>query len=172
MSIELHCPACTKLIRAPDDAGGKQGRCPYCKGSVYIPTPAGDEEEELRLAPLDAEEELRAKQLREESTAFIASVGHDDAPIPDEEPGAEGSRRPASSSTVVDLEQEVEAFLFAMRDSRLDEADAAVAELKQAGTRARDYVEGLALDELAPPIEGVPAPVAMGFLKTLLTRLG
>ncbi|MCH7474571.1 MAG: cytochrome C oxidase subunit IV family protein [Gemmatimonadetes bacterium] len=37
MSIELHCPQCEKLIKAPDTAGGRHGKCPYCGRDVYIP---------------------------------------------------------------------------------------------------------------------------------------
>ena len=56
MSIEVHCPKCGKVIRAPDDAGGKHGRCPSCKESVYVPLPPADEGE-IKLAPLDEEED-------------------------------------------------------------------------------------------------------------------
>ena len=46
MSIEIHCDHCGKLIKAPDDAGGQRGKCPYCHQSVYVPAPnAGDDEE-------------------------------------------------------------------------------------------------------------------------------
>ena len=66
MSIELHCPQCQKLIRAPDGAGGKRGKCPFCGSMVYIPTPP-DEGEEIGLAPIDPDEERRAEELRKEA---------------------------------------------------------------------------------------------------------
>ena len=72
---------------------------------------------------------------------------------------------------VVDLGAEVEAYLIAMRDSQLDEAEEVVMRLAQAGTRARDYVEGLMVDEMPLQIENLPVPLANGFLKALLSRL-
>ena len=73
---------------------------------------------------------------------------------------------------VVDVSAEVEAFILAMRDSKLDEADQTAARLKSAGSGAADYVQGLILDEMPPQVEGVPPPLVKGFLKNLLDRLG
>jgi hypothetical protein len=58
MSIDLHCPQCTKLIRAPDNAGGRHGKCPYCEAKVYIPTPPA-EDDEIKIAPFDATDAKR-----------------------------------------------------------------------------------------------------------------
>ena len=173
MSIELHCPKCAKLIRAPDNAGGKRGKCPYCKESIYIPLPP-DEAEEIGIAPIDDDDKRRAKELRRESIGYVAAVGHvKDAPT--EGAAAPGSRsdvaRPATPGEVVDLGKEVEAFLRAMRDSKLTEADQAVARLKQAGSRAKDHVEGLLLDEMPTSIKGLAPPLVKGFLKTLSDRM-
>ena len=73
MSIQLHCPRCGKLIKAPDNAGGKHGKCPYCKESVYVPMPA-DEVEEIGLAPVDEEAERRAEEERRASLDYVTSV--------------------------------------------------------------------------------------------------
>ena len=168
MSIELHCPKCGKLIRAPDNAGGKHGRCPYCKESVYVPLPPA-EEEEIKLAPVDEDDERRIEELRRESTQYIATVGHEVDDVPDV--GASSAAGPAPvpiPGEVVDLGAEVEAYLIAMRDSQLDEAEEVVMRLAQSGTRARDYVEGMMVDEMPLQIDNLPAPLANGFLKTLL----
>jgi len=91
MSIELHCPECQKLIRAPDSAGGKRGKCPYCKRTVYIPSPP-DETEEIALAPLDDEEVKREAALRKEAIQYAAAVDHvtEDAGTPGDEVLPEG----------------------------------------------------------------------------------
>lgn len=171
MSIELHCPKCRKLIRAPDNAGGKHGRCPYCKESVYVPLPPA-EEEEIKLAPIDEEEERRLEELRRESTEYIATVGHETADVPDVgDPSPPDPTPIPAPGEVVDLGGEVEAYLVAMRDSKLNEAEEVVARLTRAGTRARDYVEGMIVDEIPPQIENLPTALAHGFLKTLLSRL-
>jgi len=166
MSIELHCTKCGKLIRAPETAGGQHGKCPYCEERVYIPMPP-EEGDEIDLAPLDEEDEQREARLRQESISYAARVAHDtsgggaDPSIGDD----------AAPGEAIDLAAEVERFVIAMRDSKLDDADEAVASLKRTASRARDYVEGLMLDELPPQVEDVPPPVLTGFLKTLLNRL-
>lgn len=175
MSIELHCPQCSKLIRAPAGAGGKHGKCPYCGNSVYVPLPP-EEVEEIPLAPIGEEEEQREEQLQRESAQFAAFLDHGADGAAPASPGAEGrGRRTARQSDtpgkVIDLASEVKRFVVAMHDSKLDEAEAAAAKLKQAGTRARDYIEGLLLDEMPPQFDDVPPPLVRGFLKTLEGRL-
>jgi hypothetical protein len=171
MSIELHCPQCRKLIRAPDDAGGKRGKCPYCGDSVYIPMPP-DESDDIHLAPVDEDSERREEELRREAIKYVASV--DKATDLGPDPGDEGPSPPVprTAGQLVDLGDEVEAFIIAMRDSKLAEADKVVARLKKMGDRARDYVEGLVIDQMPLEVEDVPEPVVQGFLRTLLSRLG
>lgn len=174
MSIELHCPKCAKLIRAPDTAGGRHGKCPYCEAMVYVPTPASDADE-IPLAPIDEDEDRRAEELRREALRYAAtldkerenprgSVGagiRESAPRPQEVPGE-----------VIEVPKCVEQFVLAMKDSKLDEADRVVSRLKRAGGKARDYVEGLLTDPTPPPMGDLPKPLIQGFLKSLLQRLG
>ena len=40
MAIEVRCPSCGTLVRAPDDAEGKIGRCPKCHERFRIAAPA------------------------------------------------------------------------------------------------------------------------------------
>ncbi len=170
MSIELHCPKCQKMIRAPDNAGGKRGKCPYCKNAVYIPMPP-DEAGEIPLAPIDEVEKQEIEKLKKESTQFAVAIDHAKEPAVDDDDTdvPAGGGEPAGE--VFDFGAEVEDFVCAMRDSKLDEAEAAAARLKRSSTEARDYVQGLLLDELPRTYENVPPPVAKGFLKTLLDRL-
>jgi hypothetical protein len=173
MPIELHCPSCEKLIRAPDNAGGRHGKCPYCEAKVYIPLPPSAEDE-ISIAPLD-ESDAEAERLRREAIRYAANVDKEPDSADRGEPGApRGGTRPgpaAAPGEVIDLGDHVEQFVLAMKASKLDEADKIAARLKRAGSRAKDYVEGLMLDPTPPPIEGVPKPLVMGFLKALLERL-
>ena len=66
MSIKFHCEHCNKSVSAPDGAGGRMGRCPYCKQQCYVPLPP-DQVEEIPLAPEDPEEDRRREQLRRET---------------------------------------------------------------------------------------------------------
>lgn len=177
MSIEFNCPSCEKSIRAPDTAGGKYGKCPFCEVKVYIPMPPSADEDEIKIAPIDEEEERRERELMRESVRYAATFDKESDKLPPE--GAEGrggggGRRQAEPAPgeVIDVAEEVEAFVVAMRDSRLTDADRVLARLKRSGTRAKDYVEGLMLDPTPPPIGNVPKPLLMGFLKSLLGRLG
>ena len=164
MSIELHCPQCQKLIRAPGNVGGKRGKCPYCGASVYVPTPP-DESEEIGLAPIDEQEEQRARKLRRECAQYTAAVDHAT------DLGDDGPEVAETAGDVGDVEDDVEAFIIAMRDSKLDEADAATKRLRRSPAKTREYVQNLLADEIPPPVENVPPPVVQGFLKTLLGRL-
>ena len=172
MSIELHCPHCQLLIRAPDDAGGKQGRCPGCKQTLYIPTPIRDDDI-IPLAPLDEEDSRRDEELFEESVRYMASVSHDQAkPGEDEGPAARrGAGQPERAGEVVDIGAMVSRFVLAMKDSNLDEAEKITQRLQRVGVRARDHVESLFLDQMPPKIKDVPPQLVKGFLKTLLDRL-
>lgn len=40
MPIEFRCPQCSRLLRTPDDAAGKQAQCPECGTLSTIPVPA------------------------------------------------------------------------------------------------------------------------------------
>lgn len=180
MSIELHCPHCGKLIRAPDDAGGKHGKCPSCKQSVYVPQPPVSDGV-IPLAPIDEEDERRTEALREESIRYAAQADKDRAAV---EPAGEDGQGNLQSSEgidvgaprsepgeVVDLPSEVQRWIRAMHDSKLDETEQIASRLDKAGIRARDYVESLLLDQMPTQVQDVPAPLARGFLKTLLERL-
>ena len=171
MSIELNCPICGKKIRAPQEAAGKRGNCPHCKKELYIPMPAGDVED-IALAPINEEEERRAEQLRRESTEYTASLTRDKAPAYDT--GAIGGTPPAGGSAAdpVDIPTDVKKFVLFMHESKLDKAEMIAGSLKRAGKRARDYVQGLLVDQIPPKIGKVPEPLIRGFLKTLSDQLG
>ena len=37
MALVIVCPHCHAKLKASDDALGKQGKCPECKGTVRVP---------------------------------------------------------------------------------------------------------------------------------------
>ena len=168
MSIELHCPQCAKLIKAPDNAGGRHGKCPYCDGRVYIPAII-DDDDVIAIAPLDPQDRRHEEELRRETARLTSAVDHEGNAGAESGGGGRGATAPGAT---IDLDKKVERFVVAMRDSKLDEADKIAAELKRAGSHARNYVDGLILDPTPPPIGDLPKPLLHGFLKTLLQRLG
>ena len=171
MSIELNCPICHKLIKAPDGAGGKQGKCPYCENLVYIPSPLAEDEEGFDLAPLDEEDAEREERLKAEAAAYVAELSRDTARAPEEAGAGAGSAPAPPPGEVADLEGLVERYVLAMRDSELETTEELVRQLRRVRHRTRDYVQGRIVDEMAPPISDVPEPLVKGFLKALLERM-
>jgi len=74
MSISLHCESCKKRIKAPDESGGKWGNCPFCNHRCYIPRPPSPDDEELKLAPVDAGEEDQYGQLIRETQTLTQNI--------------------------------------------------------------------------------------------------
>ena len=170
MTIELHCPICQKLIKAPDDAGGKRGKCPYCKNLIYLPSVSAEDEEEVSLAPLDETDAEREAQLKAEAAAYSADLSRHTGKDA-EGPASAAEAAPAPPGEVTDLEGLVERYVLAMRDSELDTAEEIIRKLRRVRHRTRDYVQGRVVDEMAPPIGDVPEPLVKGFLKSLLDRM-
>ncbi len=174
MSIELHCPKCSNLIKAPDNAGGKHGKCPYCQNKVYIPTPASDDDE-ISITPIDTEAERLEAKMRAESAEYAAKLSHaGEVPEGADTGGFGGDSAGVFSmdaGEVIDVADGVEKFVYAMRDSKLEIADEVVAQLKRNANKANDYIDGVMVDATPPDFDGLPKPLVHGFLNTLKGRL-
>ncbi len=168
MAIEFHCDHCGKLVRAPDDAGGKRGRCPACHQSVYIPTPP-EQLEPLDLAPVDeTEEQQRARLLRE--TFELERRVYQDSDIP---PESAAAPPPAGSPAppVLDVETLVIEYAQAMAAGKLEEAEQLAADIRRNMDRANDVIQRLMTDEILPePLAEIPRPVLVGFFKQLKAK--
>jgi phage FluMu protein Com len=165
MAITFKCEHCHKKISAPESVGGKQGKCPFCKESTYIPMPVS-EDELLDLAPIDDEEEQEHKrlveELRSQERELIANTGGLDA-IPLSE------REDLSSE---DLHHFVINYCIDMARGDLARAKQPVAELKRfhkLGVEAVKYFQIVQGDE--PALAHIPPPVVQGFLKELAGKL-
>ena len=176
MRNELQCPECAKLIRAADNAGGRNGKCPYCEGKVYIHVPPSPDEGEIKIADDDAEDERREAGVRRGAARYAATLDHEKdnlAPaVEGVRKGAPATRPTEASGEVVNVHEGVEQFVIAMRDSKLEDAERIAHHLRRAAAKAKDYVEGLMLDPTPPPVAKIPKPLLHGFLKNLLERLG
>jgi DNA-directed RNA polymerase subunit RPC12/RpoP len=76
MTISFHCESCKKKIKAPDETGGKWGKCPYCKHRCYIPLPKSEDEPELRLMPIDAADETQVDNLMRQTYELTQEILH------------------------------------------------------------------------------------------------
>ena len=168
MSVEFHCSKCSKLIRAPREAAGSRGKCPYCKQSVYIPTPA-EELEAIPLAPVDEGPVKGQEESDREAEDLLARLEQDETPVGEAEVGGPAGVFVQPSEDVADLVVEA---VRALQASDLDRVDGLVAQLRQKRAKARSHVQALMMDEVPPPeLESCPPALYSGFLRTLLSRL-
>ena len=85
MSISFSCESCKEKIKAPENSGGKWGKCPHCKHRCYIPLPKADDEPELKLIPLDESEETQMQRLIRETKDLTKEI-LSESQVPDNEP--------------------------------------------------------------------------------------
>ena len=72
MTIVFHCEFCNRKIEAPDSAGGKKGKCPGCHKRIHVPSM--EEDEELKLAPIDEEDVHRQEELIKEHPDMVKKL--------------------------------------------------------------------------------------------------
>ncbi len=165
MAITFRCQHCGKKVEAPDSAGGKRGRCPYCKQSNYIPAPVSVDEL-FELAPEDGQPGgEHSKELREQERALAAELsrgGTGSVPLEHRE-----DLKPE------DLHHLVINYCLDMAGSELERAETHAAQLKKFPRLAKQAVEEF-LDGsvLEPALDPVPTKLLHGFLNNLRDQLG
>ncbi len=172
MSIKFECTECHKTVTAPDAAGGKKGKCPFCGQRVDIPLPTPPQEEEdpdlIPLAPIDEEEE---RHLTEERKALYAQEqGLLDAMAPSDDAVPLDQREDIGAE---DLHHFVVNYLLDMFEGNLERAGTHVAKLRSFGFKGigavDDFLEGGAEE---PALGKIPDPICKGFLRELRERVG
>ncbi len=99
MTIKFACEHCGEQVKAPDDAGGKRGKCHYCGQSVTIPLQQEDSDTgEIPLAPLDEEQEQHYKETIDE----LMKQEHDILAFKGSAVPAQHSAEPQTSSSAAD----------------------------------------------------------------------
>jgi hypothetical protein len=165
MSISFSCESCKKKIKAPDKAGGKWGKCPYCEHKCYIPLPPAPEEEELTLAPLDETHETSY----EEKMQQMRDVTDDILQVKDEPQDEIGIGEMNSG----DMRNVVIVYLRQMADGLLAEAEgtaALIANSRAAGLKVLDELE--IASEVDPKLSDISPGVLFGLIKKLRSELG
>ncbi len=176
MAIEFHCDHCNKIIRAPDEVGGRQGRCPHCGGLTYIPSGAAAEGE-LDLAPLDDADEERRRRATMEDAAYQQKILHERA-LPGE-PSGQGGRGGKGHSvtaqaapTTKQLTSLIVQYVEAMSGGKLPVASELAGKLARHRALALGLLDEMAGEDLsAYGMPQLPRPVLQGFLKQLRTSL-
>lgn len=176
MTIEFHCEHCSKSVKAPADAGGHRGKCPHCKGTVYIPLQ--EEEGELSLAPLDPVAEQARRDAMRESVARQAELLRDTVAPGERRPFKRGARSTQGAAGPGKLSAKamntlIVAYVEAMARGDLARASSLAAQLSKDAGPALRTLEGMLAEELAGyGMPSLPRPVLKGFLTQLRRELG
>ncbi|MEJ5259636.1 MAG: hypothetical protein WHS88_05540 [Anaerohalosphaeraceae bacterium] len=166
MPISFHCESCKKKIKAPDQAGGKWGSCPYCGHRCYIPLPKSEDEEELRLAPIDEAEESRIQEMMRETHNLTQHILHESR-LPSEETAV--STAELDETEVI---KKVILYLRQMADGELASADKTFLALKPMKKMTLRILAAMARAERPEPeLSDLPPSVLQGLIRDLTAKL-
>ncbi len=166
MAIIFHCGHCGKKIEAPDNDGGKRSKCPACHNKLYVPDP--DSDEELKLAPIDTDNDAKQKELMAETYKLTQDILQErEAP---EGPGEAAASAPEISDK--ELTKNIIVYLRQMADGELDEAQRTADSIAPYGPQAVEILDRIALSEMPEPeLADIPQQVLSGFIRNLRTRI-
>lgn len=165
MGITFRCEFCHKEVKAPDAAGGKRGKCPFCERSTYIPSPVS-EEDVLPLAPLDeAEERHRQEQidaLYQQEHDLLAQTGHSPhEPLEHRE-----------NLTSGDLHHFAINYVLEMARGNIEGADVQALNLRRFGALGVQAVDDLIGEKIREPaLEALSKRIRASFLAELRAKL-
>jgi len=169
MAIIFHCEYCNRKIEAADTAGGKWGKCPACHNKIYVPRPLSEEEDELKLAPLDQTALEKEKELMSETHRLTQDILQE-REIPDGPREASGAVYEMSDS---ELRKNVILYLRQMAQGELDEAETTGALIAPCGSRVTDFLDVIALSEIPEPeLADIPQQLLAGAIRALRAKMG
>ncbi len=170
MPITFHCNHCRKKIEAPDNAGGKWGKCPACHNRVYVPSPpSGDEE--LKLAPVDENEEEKKRQLMAETYSLSRRI-LEERETPQSGASPRAAAPPASSMSEKQLTKNIIMYLRLMADGDLEEAQRLENLITPYGSRAIAILDTIAISQMPEPeLADIPPQVLSGLIRTLRGKI-
>jgi len=167
MSITFHCEHCNKTIEAPDNAGGKWGKCPACKNKVYVP--AAEVEEELKLAPMDTADMAEQKRLIAETYRIEQEILKEKDEALDTSPERSAPVYEVSDN---ELTKNIIIHLRLMADGDLEQAERISGSIIHGGKRALKIIDGIATSEIPEPeLADIPQQVLAGMIRTLRAKV-
>ena len=147
MSISFHCESCRKKVKAPDDTGGKWANCPHCNHRCYIPRPPSEDDEVLKLAPIDETEEKEYGRKMVETYTLTRNILHET-----EEPeGASGAAHSSAEINEKELLKHIIIYLKYLADGQLPQAEKIMAQLTAHKKAVRDILKRMAKAERPEP---------------------
>ena len=164
MPIQFHCDHCGKKIEAPDNAGGKWGKCPRCHNKVYVPEP--DTGDELKLAPIDESEDQRQRQLMAETLEVTQNI-LEEKTLPDNP--ASGQDSDMSNEELTEI---VIRYLRQMYEGDLDDAQRTSELIVTHRRKIRGIVDQIATsDPPDPELTDIPQQVLSGLIRNLRVQI-
>ena len=165
MSIVFNCQRCKKKIKAPDKNGGKYGQCPHCNYRCYIPLPPDENEPELKLAPIDEEEEIQYSDMMRKTYDLTQNILHERA-------GDEPDNAPQRAMGEKELLKSIIMYLRMVAAGRLDQAERMAAKIKPHAPAAKQILKKIARAERPEPeLADIPPKILMGLMKNLNATL-
>jgi DNA-directed RNA polymerase subunit RPC12/RpoP len=169
MAIAFNCEHCGKKIEAPDNAGGKWGRCPACKNKVYVPAPPPDADEELKLAPMDTNDLAEQKRLMAETYRIEQEILKEKSEVLEDVPERSVPVYDVSDN---ELTKNIITYLRLMADGDLEQAERISGTIIHCGKRALKIIDGIAVSEIPEPeLADIPQQVLSSMIRTLRTKV-
>jgi len=169
MAITFHCEHCGKKIEAQDSAGGKWGKCPACHNKLYVPKLNTDEDEEIKLAPLDETDEERKKRLLAETHKITQDILSERESLG----GSSKGPVPEFQADKQQLMKNIIAYLRNMVEGELDNAEVYAKLIIPFGSKTVKVLDEIAVSEIPEPeLADIPQQVLSGLIRELRTRIG
>ena len=177
MTIQFHCEHCGKKITAPPNTGGKRGKCPACGNSIYVPEEHHTNDEELKLAPLDDNQEKTREQLLAETFSLTRNI-LDERTLPDIPPEQIPSnvQEPFVPSIDLDpkeLRKTIIKYLRWMAEDQVEDAQNLVDVIGGQREQSQAIIDQIALSEIPEAeLAHIQPHVLSGLIRTLRSQLG
>ena len=166
MTISLHCESCKQKIKAPDETGGKWGRCPHCKHKNYIPLPKSPDEPELRLIPLDESDETQIDKLMRETKDITRDILSQSSLPEDEEDNGPGG---VSEKEII---KHCILYLRQMADGELGAAEYTSSQLKKYKKQSLRVLASMARsDQPEPELADLPPRILQGLIRDVSAKM-
>jgi len=169
MGIAFHCSYCGKKIEAPNGAGGKWGKCPSCHNKVYVPDLQDDEE--LKLAPIDESEEERKRRLMAETHRLELDI-LSEKNVPNEPATPVVPAPPVSPAAERELTKKIILYLRQMADGDLARGERTAKRIAAYGRGAVTILDKIALSGVPEPeLADIPQQILSGLVRSLRNQI-
>jgi hypothetical protein len=127
--------------------------------------PKSNDEEEIKLAPIDDSEEKKYEQMMQETRGLTGVLLHQTETPPEPAEGGKADDKQLTAQIIKYLRQ--------MADGQLDEAQNTAGKIIPYKNQAKAILENILLAERPEPeLADVPKKVLIGFVRNILTRMG